>query len=95
MGCYIDFTSYHSKWIIDAILQQMCFYPTTENPNVMKRENIKTQSSEYMVIYQDDLYIPSITLEEILHSLQDKYKTNIYLQDKFPHDPGGRDICQH
>ena len=26
--------------------------------------------------------------------LKDKYKINIYLQDKYPHDPGGRDICQ-
>ena len=26
--------------------------------------------------------------------LQDKYKINTYLQDKYPHDPGGRDICE-
>ena len=26
--------------------------------------------------------------------LKDKYKINTYLQDKYPHDPGGRDICQ-
>ena len=26
--------------------------------------------------------------------LKDKYKINIYLQDKYPHDPGGRDIHQ-
>ena len=26
--------------------------------------------------------------------LQDKYKIIIYLQGKYPHDPGGRDICQ-
>ena len=26
--------------------------------------------------------------------LKDKYKINIYLQDKYPHDPGGRNICQ-
>ena len=26
--------------------------------------------------------------------LKDKYKTNIYLQGKYPHYPGGRDICQ-
>ena len=25
--------------------------------------------------------------------LKYKYKINIYLQDKYPHDPGGRDIC--
>ena len=33
--------------------------------------------------------------EEKLHMLQDKYKINIYLQDKYPHDPGGRDICHY
>ena len=27
--------------------------------------------------------------------LKDKYKINIYLQDKYPHDPGGRDICHY
>ena len=26
--------------------------------------------------------------------LKDKYKINIYLQDKYPHDPGARGICQ-
>ena len=35
------------------------------------------------------------TSEEILHMLKDKYKINIYLQDKYPHDPGGRDIYQY
>ena len=34
-GVYIDFQSIHSKWTIDAILQHMGFYITTENPNVM------------------------------------------------------------
>ena len=48
----------------------------------------------YIIICQDGLYIASITPEEILHTLQDKNKINIYLQDKYPHDPGGRDICQ-
>ena len=43
---YIDFHSIHSKWTIDAILQHMGFYMTTENPNVMMRENHDTQSSE-------------------------------------------------
>ena len=42
---------------------------------------------------QKDLYIASTT-EEIIHTLQDKYKINIYLQDKYPHDPGGRKIYQ-
>ena len=26
--------------------------------------------------------------------LKDKYKINIYLQDKYPHDPGGKDKYQ-
>ena len=39
-GVYIDFQSIHSKWTIDAILQHMGFYVTTENPNVMMREII-------------------------------------------------------
>ena len=37
-------------------------------------------------------YIASTTPNEILHMLKDKYMINIYLQDKYPHDPGGRDI---
>ena len=87
-GVYIDFKSNQSKWTIDAILQHMGFYPPTENPCVMRRENHKTKSSEYIIIYHDDLYIASTTSEEILHMLQDQYKINIYLQGKYPHDPG-------
>ena len=59
------------------------------------RENHNTQSCEYIIIYQDGLYIASTTPEEILHMLKDKYKINIYLQDKYPHDPGGRDIYKY
>ena len=91
-GVYIDFQSIHSKWTIDAILQHMGFYITTENPNVMMRENHDTQSSEYIIICQDGLFIVSTTPDEILHMLKDKYKINISLQDKYPHDPGGKDI---
>ena len=80
-GVYIDFQSIHSKWTIDTILQHMGFYVTTENPNVMMRENHNTQSCEYIIICQDGLYIASTTPEEILHMLKDKYKINIYLQD--------------
>ena len=60
----------------------------------MMRENHNTQASEYIIIYQDELYIASIAPEDILHPLQDKYKMTIYLQDKYPHDPGGTNICQ-
>ena len=72
----------------------MGFYVTTENPNVMMRENHKTKSCEYIIICQNGLYIASTIPEEILHILKDKYKINIYLQDKHQHDPGGKDNYQ-
>ena len=72
----------------------MGFYVTTGNPNVMMRENHNTQSSEYIIKCQDGLFIVSNTPDEILHMLKDKYKINIYLQDKYPHDPGGKDNYQ-
>ena len=63
----------------------MGFYPPTENPCVMMRENLKTKCCEHIVIYQDDLYIASPTPETILNILQNKYKLNInpdfYLTD--------------
>ena len=52
-GVNTDFTSYELKWTIDAMLQHMGFYPTTENPCVM-RVNHKTKSCEYIIIYQDE-----------------------------------------
>ena len=75
----------------------MGFYPTTENPCVMMRENHITKSCDYTIIYQDELYIASTTLEEILYILQDKYKIKINpdvsLGSNFPYDPGGTMIC--
>ena len=62
-GVNVDFQSIHSKWTIDAILQHMGFYETTENPNVKMRENHTTQSCEYIIICQDGLYILSTTPE--------------------------------
>ena len=53
-------------------LQHMGFYVTTENTNVMMRENQNTQSSEYIIICQDGLYIVSTIPEENLHMLKDK-----------------------
>ena len=91
-GAYIDFQSIHSKWMIDVILQHMGFYVTTESPNMMMRESHNTLSSEYIIICQNGLFIVSTTPDEILHMLKDKYEINIYLQDNYPHDPGGRDI---
>ena len=60
--------------LIDAIFEHMGFYVTTENPNVMMKENHNTQSCEYIIICQDGLYIASATPEEILHMLKDKYE---------------------
>ena len=51
-GVNTDFTSYELKWTIDAILQHMGFYPTTENPCVMMRENHKTKSCECIIIHE-------------------------------------------
>ena len=73
----------------------MGFYVTTENPNVMIREDHNTQSFEYIIICQNGLYISSTTPQEILHMLKDKYKINIYLHDKYPHDPGGQYIYKY
>ena len=76
----------------------MGFYHTTENPCVMMRVNHKTKSCECIIIHQDELYIASSTLQEILHIVKDKYKIKInpnhYLESNFPYDPGGTMICQ-
>ena len=93
-GVYIDFQSIHSIWMIDAIFQHVGFYVTTENPNVMMRENHNTQSSEYIIICQNGLFIVSTTTDEILHMSKDKYKINIYLHNKYSHGPGGKDKYQ-
>ena len=74
MRVNIEFTLYELKWTIDDILQHMGFYPTTENPCVMMRVNHKTKSCECIIIHQDELYIASSTLQEILHIVKEKYK---------------------
>ena len=66
-GVNIEFTLYELKCTIDAILPHMGFDPTTENPCVMMRENHKTKSCECIIIHQDELYLASSTLQEILH----------------------------
>ena len=43
-GVNIEFTLYELKCTIEAILQHMGFYHTTENPCVMMRVNHKTKS---------------------------------------------------
>ena len=73
-GVNIEFTLYELKCTICAIFQHMGFYPTAENPCVMMRVNHKTKSCECIIIHQDELYIASNTLQEILHIVKDKYK---------------------
>ena len=55
----------------------MGFYHTTENPCVMMRVNHKTKSCECIIIHQDELYIASNTLQEILHNVKEEYKITI------------------
>ena len=96
-GVNTDFSTYELKWTIDAILQHMDFCPTTENPCVMTRVNHKTKSCECIIILQDELYIASNTLQEIIHIVKAKYKIKInpcvYQGSNFPYDPGGTMIC--
>ena len=77
----------------DSILQHMGFYHTTENPCFMMRVSHKTKYCECIIIHQDELYIASSTLQEILHIVKEKYKIKInpnnYLESNFPSDPGG------
>ena len=73
-GVNTDFSSYELKWTIDAVLLHMGFYPTTENLCVMMRVKYKTKSCKYIIIYQDELYTPSSTLQEIIHIVKEKYK---------------------
>ena len=72
-GVNTDFSSYELKWTIDAILQHRGFYHTTESPCVMMRVSHKTKSCECIIIHQDELYIASSTLQEILHIVKNKY----------------------
>ena len=96
-GVNIEFTLYELKCTIHAILQHMGFYHTTENPCVMMRVNHKTKSCECIFIHQDELYIASNTLQEIIHIVKEKYKIKInphvYLESNFPYDTGGTMIC--
>ena len=94
-GVNIEFTLYELKWTIDGILQHMGFYHTTENPCVMMRVNHKTKSCECIIIHEDELYIASSTLQEIIHIVKKKIKINPndYQRSDFPYDPGGTMIC--
>ena len=92
-GINIEFTLYELKCIIHAILQHMGFYHTTENPCVMMRAKHNTKSCECIIIHQDELYIASSILQEILHIVKEKYNikinSNVYQGSDFPYDPGG------
>ena len=96
-GVNIEFTLYELKCTIHAILQHMGFYHITENPCVMMRAKHNTKSCENIIIHQDELYIASSTLQEILHIVKDKYNikiiSNDYQGSDFPYDPGGTMIC--
>ena len=80
-GVNMEFSLYQLKWTIHAILQHMGFNHTTENPCVIIREKHKTKSCEYIIIHQDELYIASSTIKEILHIVKDKYEIKIILKD--------------
>ena len=75
----------------------MGFYHTTENPCVMTRVKHNTKSCECIIIHQDELYIASSTLQEILHIVKEKYNIKInsddYKGSDGPYDPGGTMIC--
>ena len=96
-GVNIEFTFYELKCTIHAILQHMGFYHTTENPCVMMRAKHNTKSCECRIIHQDELYIASSTIQEILHIMKEQYKikinSNVYQESDFPYDPGGTMIC--
>ena len=76
-GVNIEFTLYELKCTIRAILQHMGFYHTTENPCVMMRAKHNTKSCECIIIHQDELYLASSTLQEILHIVKEKYNIKI------------------
>ena len=96
-GVNIEFTLYELKWTIAAILQHMGFYHTTENSCVKMSVNHKTQSCEYIILHEDELYIASSTLQKIHYIVKEKYKIKINPNDSqgsdFPYDPGGTTIC--
>ena len=96
-GVNIEFTLYELKWTIHAILQHMGFYHTTENPCVMMRAKHNTKSCECIIIHQDELYIASSILQEILHIVKENYNieinSKVYQGSDFPYDPGGTMIC--
>ena len=96
-GANTDSSTYELKWTIDAILQHMGFYHMTENTCVMMRVNHNTKPCECIIMYLDELYIASNTLQEILHIVKEKLKIkinpNVYEGSNFPYDPQGTMTC--
>ena len=96
-GVNIEFTLYELKCTIHAILQHVDFYHTTENPCVIMRAKHKIKSCECIIIHQDELYIATRTLQEIIHIVKEKHKIKIHphinQESNFPYDPGGTMIC--
>ena len=76
----------------------MGFYHTTENPCVIMRANHKTKSCQCIILHENELYIASSTIQEILHTVKVKYNikinSNDYQGSDFPYDPGGTRICK-
>ena len=76
-GVNIEFTLYELRCTIAAIFQHMGFSHTTENPCVKMRINPKTKSCECIIIHEDELYIASSTLQEILHIVKENKKSRL------------------
>ena len=96
-GVNMEFKFYELKCTIHAILQHMGFYHTTGNPCVMMRAKHNTKSCECIIIDEDELYIASSILQEILKIVKEihKIKINPHInqESNFPYDPGGTMIC--
>ena len=101
-GVNVNLESYDKKWTIHDMMQNIGFHPTKANPCVMMRENLKTNSCEYIAVYVDDLYISSQKPEDIVNTLKTKRKLKIerdaklsyHLVANYFNDPGGTMVCQ-
>ena len=75
----------------------MGFHSTKATPCVMMREKLNLKSCEHIAVYLDHPYIASLKPEDIVNTLETKYKIKInadyHLEAKYPNDPGGTMIC--
>ena len=68
----------------------------------MMRDNLKTNSSEYIVVYVDELYMVTQKPEDIVNTLKTKCKLKVerdakssyHLGADYSNDPGGTMVCQ-